>query len=221
MATQKANAPFKFWVNFRLRYRLIAFVICLAGLVVYFIETGHIPVGFALFDIQANVACAAMFAFLLVRDHKGKANPKGRVYYFFKGLCIVAALSAMLLYHLVLKSEGASSNGISNLILHTVAPVLIVCDFALFDRKGGYGRLYPFFWTIVPVWYYAVSFLYVSIGGGYPSRAVGAMPYTFMDVADTGMMGVILWAVGILAGFIVLGFVVYAVDHWFAEVRDN
>lgn len=221
MAEQKVNVPFKFWTNFRLRYRVIALVICAAGLVLNFIESGNIIGSLSLFNVQTNILCTVMFTVLVIRDRKGKENPRGRIYYFFKGMSIVAVLALLLLYHLLLKSEGMYHGDISNIIMHTVAPILIAVDFALFDRKGGYKRFYPFIWVVVPVFYYVYSFFYVSIGGTYIAKAAGAMPYYFMDVNSIGLLGVILWGLGIIAGFIVLGFIVYAVDHWFAEVRDN
>jgi hypothetical protein len=110
-------------------------------------------------------------------------------------------------------SSPASYVGAASKILHYVCPIMVLMDYLLFDVKGKYRRFEPFLWLIIPVAYVIFS----QLRGAYGSNITGtesSYPYPFLDPTPAGAgSGMILYVGIMLAGFLMLGYVIFMIDH--------
>jgi hypothetical protein len=90
-----------------------------------------------------------------------------------------------------------------------------ILDWLLFDRKGQIGPAAPLAWMAAPTLYFLYAMAAARLGGGigYDSR----YPYHFIDVDVLGWWRVATTGLRLLAGFILLGYVYYAVDRLMAR----
>ena len=100
--------------------------------------------------------------------------------------------------------------------MHYVVPAIALLDWLLFDEKGKMVVWGPFAWLSLAV----VCLVVVMIGagplgldlGGGTTAGVTRYPYTFLDPAISGVGGVALFIGAMLVAFIVIGYLIFAID---------
>lgn len=96
-------------------------------------------------------------------------------------------------------------------IQHYVVPISTFIDWAVFDARGRMQWWMPLFATIFPLAYCTVTMFYVGV------LHIGDYPYPFLDVNTLGVGPVLLAIVGLSVGFIVVGYLLYGIDHTLAK----
>ena len=101
-------------------------------------------------------------------------------------------------------------------ILHYVVPAMALLDWLLFDEKGKMPVWGPFAWLSLAAVYLVVVMigagpLGLDLGGG-TTAGISRYPYTFLDPGISGVGGVALFIVAMIAAFVVLGYLIFAVD---------
>jgi amino acid transporter len=145
----------------------------------------------------------------------------------FKGMSLTAILLTFVIFNFVLRS-GFSFGGpvtlttIANDLLHVVVPLLMLADYLVFERKGSVRAGHPFVWLASPAWYLIFTACYKALGGVYQFSGdkVQQFPYFFLDYETYGLPTVLLWVVLIAVGFVVSGFLLYAIDRILARGKD-
>lgn len=140
----------------------------------------------------------------------------------FKYAMVMAISVTGLIAHFLLSSmlfAGGSLN-IPLVILHYVMPIGMVLDWLLFDEKGHMDKTGPLAWVAFPLVYFAcvlfcVNVLGISMGAG--GMSASRYPYPFIDVDALGVPTVALSCLVLVAAFIALGYVYYAIDHALAK----
>ncbi|HZU51083.1 MAG TPA: Pr6Pr family membrane protein [Sphingomicrobium sp.] len=94
----------------------------------------------------------------------------------------------------------------ANILLHDVAPLLMLCWWLLFAPRSRLKWDAPLLWALYPIIYIG----YVLARG----RVDGRYPYPFMDVPKIGWVQTSMNLGGIAFGFLVFGFVVVWIDRW-------
>lgn len=95
-------------------------------------------------------------------------------------------------------------NNIANLCYHVACPVLFIIDTVLFDEHKSIGILDTFLATVLPVIYVVV----IEIMGAHSGR----YPYFFLDMAQLGFGGLMMWILILLALFLVIGYALFFYD---------
>ena len=219
MAEQTSMQTPKFWARFRLRYRIIWLAVCVLGLVLCLASGKGFSVEISRFAVQANLLCLVLFGVLAARDWKKKCKNHGKWSSLLKGGCTVWVLTAFAVERLVLAPQGQGSEGFGNVLLLSAAPIMTALDYVLFDKKGAYKVFHPFVWLSFPAYYLGYTALYAALGGGIGAEK--AALYFFFDAAQIGTFGVVMWCAGLVAGILLIGFILVGVDRWLAEIRDN
>lgn len=92
-------------------------------------------------------------------------------------------------------------------IQHYIVPISTFVDWLVFDERGQMKWWMPLFATSFPLIYCAIT-MFVVAGLG-----IGDYPYPFLDVNTLGAGPVILAILGLSAGFIIVGYLLYGYDH--------
>lgn len=127
-----------------------------------------------------------------------------------KGAATIAILVTGVVYHFLLgDSSVASFFDIDNLIVHYVVPFMFVLDWILFDKRKSYTVLDPLTWTLIP----AIYLVYALIRGAIVGQDNPLQyAYFFIDVNIYGYGGVLLWALGLTAAFLIVGYLMWLID---------
>ena len=102
-------------------------------------------------------------------------------------------------------------------VLHYVVPIMTLLDWLLFDEKGKMPIWGPFAWLSLAAAYLLVVMicagpLGLDMGGGTTAN-VTRYPYTFLDPGISGVGGVATFIGVMLVAFVILGFILRAIDH--------
>ena len=167
------------------------------------------------FTLMSNVLCAVYFLCAAVQLLRGRPAFWKRA----KGAMLLCILVTGLVYHFMLHGRFEMQGTLfwSNTLLHYVVPVMSLLDWLLFDEKGAYSWRDPFLWLLAPTGYFIYVVVRVHFGailGPYGSP----YPYFFMDAGTLGWGLVLAINLGLLAGFLLLGLLLTAVDKALARV---
>ena len=125
---------------------------------------------------------------------------------FVIGGLVLAIVLVGVVYNTLLVGMVELSGGalLADFINHTLTPILVPLWWLIFAKRGGLGWRDPLLWALLPVLYFIYGILRASTEGRYP--------YPFMDVGRLGWTQVGVSAVVMAAGFVVVGYVLVAVD---------
>ena len=105
--------------------------------------------------------------------------------------------------------------------MHYVVPCMALLDWLFFDEKGKMPLWGPFAWMSLVVGYLVFTFIAVGVFdvymGGGTTEEVTKYPYTFLDPAIAGPGGVASFCGAMLAAFLLLGYLLFAVDRLLAR----
>lgn len=170
------------------------------------------------YTMQSNLLGLVWMVLLVVRTVKdlrasgpsGWSTPSPR----FGGAVMMALTVTMLIYLVVLlpQSEpGYVPFTLTDTLVHVVAPVLLILDWALFSPKGRFRGWDPLLWAVLPYLYLLFAFGWGALGGEFsPGRS---FPYPFMDIDSLGLTGVALWIAALTAALIVVGYLYVLIDR--------
>jgi hypothetical protein len=78
---------------------------------------------------------------------------------------------------------------LNNLLVHTLAPLLFIADFFLFDRIAPMGNLAVLWSVAMPLYYFIFSLVHAAVNRRSASRAASRYPYFFLDLDRLGWFG--------------------------------
>ncbi|WP_139652090.1 Pr6Pr family membrane protein [Raoultibacter phocaeensis] len=171
------------------------------------------------YTIQSNLFVIAYFAFAAAacaREIRFSGS-RGTVNYSpaIKGAVSMGIVVTLLIYWFVLVGADfamiPNGTAASNLTVHLIVPVMVVADWALFDEKGCIRVADPVRWLALPAYYLVFALVAAQLGAVY--RAGARYPYFFIDADLIGWTGVVVNVVLVAAAFLVLGYLVFALDR--------
>ena len=176
---------------------------------------------FSFFTIWTNIAVVVIYGMILYRDIcklAGKPERGVEVSMLFRGGLLLSILVVCLVYAFMLAPELASNASIqyevfsfSDILVHFVAPILVLLDYIFFTKKGNVLWYYSLAWLVYPVVYCVVAIMRGLLGGEIEGLG-SSFPYYFLDVGVLGWGNVLLVVVALAAMFVGLGFIIYILD---------
>jgi hypothetical protein len=154
------------------------------------------------FTILANLASALLFT-AMVAGSSASARLIGGV--------TLAMLLVGIVYHLLLSGLLSLSGGaaLADVLLHTVAPILVPSWWLVFAPKGGLTMRDPPIWAVFPLAYFVYGLARGGRGGHYP--------YPFMNLDKLGWGHTLLNACVIAIAFMLAGYALVGIDRLFAR----
>lgn len=208
---------------FALSYRIVAAILVLIGLLLNFnVFSGKLNFnGLIYYTVQSNILVLCTFVILIVKQlivmKKDGKTGSSSFYARPKGAATLAITVTFLIFWIILapttfSMENVSKNyllSLDNNLVHTVAPLLLIFDYVLFDYGKNFKKYDPLYWTIIPLVYLIFAVIRASIGeiGNTGSR----YPYFFIDFDKFGGL-TIVFIFGILLFFIGLGYLIRNFD---------
>ena len=88
----------------------------------------------------------------------------------------------------------------------------------IFRKEDDSTRFSPILWIIAPLVYFVYAVIAAQTGN--VMQGGSRYPYPFIDIDQLGIFTVAVTVMALLAGFIVLGYVFYAIDHNFSKISQ-
>lgn len=139
-----------------------------------------------------------------------------------KGAVTIAILLTFLVYHFMLAPLATPEKyyRLDNFLVHYIVPIAFFLDWILFDKRGVYEKLDALYWCVIPFVYSIFALI-----KGYvfqieiPGQVNSPYPYFFLNVDKFGFSGVFAYMFGILAFYLVLGFLLYIIKMYKAAKK--
>lgn len=182
------------------------------------------------YTTQSNIICLISFIIFWYLEIKGKNNLDD-IYYLVKGGLVIGIAVTMICYHIALSPTGFDMTSlhrhtlvskITDFLVHTLSPILVILDYFLFDIKGKFKKFYSLLWLISPLNYVFFVYIYSSAGGEF--AAIGGSKkyaYFFLDYEKIGIFGVAKWIIVISFGILMLSHVLIWVDKMLAQNKKR
>ncbi len=191
------------------------------------ILAGHYQSGFPhMFTNISNLFAWGYFACAIVWLARRRDDDEATTFApVAKYTATVSLLVTMLIAHFML-FDAMFQNGqlvLHLVVLHYVVPIMTLLDWLLFDEKGKMPAWGPISWLSLVTVYLAVVMVGVGVFGLYMGGGTTAdvtrYPYTFLDPAISGTVGVTAFCAGMLVAFTALGYVIFGADRLLARVK--
>ena len=173
----------------------------------------------------SNYICLGMM-FCILRQTVRHANKKEDGYCSiaptFNFLCVILILVTFLVYNILLADENTVVQyftSLSNMLLHVILPLMFILNWVLFYEHGKLKWHYPLLSMIMPLIY--VIFILIRAPFVTPGPDAVIYPYFFLDIGTLGWGGFALWVVVLLAVFVVIGYLIYALDRLKIQKRGT
>ncbi len=139
------------------------------------------------------------------RVRMGETEGYNRKLRTFKFMTVIMILVTFLVVIFLLDSPLKASywQNIGNMSYHFLAPLLFILDYIIFDEKRTISVFAPLYSLIIPLIYVAYIFI---LGAVIPEFSY---PYFFLNVNELGYGGVLLWVLGLMGVFVVLGYLLW------------
>ncbi len=205
-------------------YKLVIIFVCFVGLLM---NSGFLNGTFAgyvllYYTIESTLFCLIFYtvATIITALNIQNTGKVGVVRFapHFKGAVVMSMILNMLVYFFILADSTIAFSSpfalISNMLVHFVAPIMVIVDWAIFDRKGLFNGSDPLIWLSIPFIYYAIVMIasephlfYVEYYGGVH------YPYRFINPEIIGWAPVLV-NVGLLtAAYLAFGYILLAIDR--------
>ena len=206
--------------RFSICYKIVIALLISIGISLNMLRTVSKISMVSYFTLQSNALCLCIFIgsiYLEIRDK----NYKNNKYYIVKGTMVISILLTGIIYQIGLlpnnfKMDALSNyqiTDIANLILHFLAPILVLMDYIIFDEKGHFKIYYPLFWLSFPIFYLIYVYVYGNLGGSFFNiGGSDKYAYFFLDYEVIGYIGVLRWCILILIGIEVLSYLLVFID---------
>lgn len=203
-------------------FRLIYLAGALYGVLLnLFVPGAEISSVLSFYTMHSNLFCIALTLVLLSCDLADIAYHENRFYTAVRFCAVMCILLTCVIYHAVIRPrmcaefpEYFGSFSLSDTLLHTYAPVMMLLDYLLFDEKGLFRWWYAPLSLISPILYMIFVAIYSSVGGVFIFYdKVQAVPYFFLDYRVHGTGKTVFWCLLILAGMVVGGILLCALDR--------
>lgn len=133
----------------------------------------------------------------------------------FNFMCLIMIMVTFLVYNTLLVGENTVVQYFtsqSNLIMHLILPVMFILNWVLFYEHGKLRWYQPLLSLIMPLVYVTFILIRASVLNGASNTVL--YPYFFLNVTNLGIGGVFTWIIVLLAIFVMLGYLIYALDHY-------
>lgn len=189
-------------------YRLVA---GLAGVIGVSMQIAKDGWGMLLYyTVLSNILVFGFMFYLVYAEFKAGSVNNHRTLLRIKGGVMMCITLTFLVYHFMLGPRVAPADfwNVRNFLVHYIAPLAMIIDTLILDRRQSYDRLDPIKWMSVPIAY----LIFAIINGQWLKLAIpGAVdspyPYYFLNVDKYGVQSVVIYCVVIAIAYALLGYV--------------
>ena len=176
------------------------------------------------FTNLSNYLCIAVMFFELVQTANRKQDGYVKLSPALKFISVTAILLTFFVFNLLL-ANAPDRNPLENfkvtsITFHVVLPLMLVSDWLLFYEHRKVKWTYPLYSTVFPLVYLAFVYMRAWLVN-FDTAVPKLYPYFFIDANQQGIAGVVRWCLILLAAFIVLGYILMAVDRMMPAAKES
>lgn len=197
--------------------RLLIALCALFGIFLNLIDAKNVLEMLSYYTIQSNLLIAVFFVILAWFDLKKTpwedAWSRVLTFVFTIGITVTMLVFHVLLAPTIEPGGDYVVNGLPDLFVHTITPLLTIVHWFVYSKKGAMRAADLLFTWLQPIDYVAYLVFYNLLGGRFTWDDVQSpYPYFFLNFETYGWDGVLQWTAMILLLYLVLGFLFYFVD---------
>ena len=174
------------------------------------------------FTNLSNFLCIGVMFASLIKTAKKKEDSYVTTAPVLKFIGMLGILLTFLVFNILL--AGAADRDpqlnwrVSSLTFHVVLPVMYIADWFLFYERKKCKWFYPIASVSFPLIYVIFIFIQAAIMGFDTSILIPGTttpliyPYFFVNLETQGVGGVLRWIVILLAAFVAIGYIFFAID---------
>ena len=175
------------------------------------------------FTNVSNYFCLAIMFAGLIQTIRKKDDSYVSAVPLLKFIGVLGILLTFLVFNIMLAgAEGRDPQAnwrIGSILAHVVLPILYVADWFLFYERKKCKWYYPILSVAFPLAYVIFLLIQAIILKFDSSILIPTTntpliyPYFFVNIETQGVPGVLMWVIGLLAGFVAVGFIFYGLDR--------
>lgn len=178
----------------------------------------------------SNIICFSYFFVCLIRGIGIQIAKDGRkeisILPRFKGAVTMCITFTLIIFHFMLFRgsfflPGTNNLDWRNLMLHYIAPAMVIFHWLVFDKKGIFKPIDSLVWLAIPIGYMVYSFIYAEVGTVFFSNGTERYPYYFINPDRIGWASVAAFVVGLVIFFLLLGYFVCFIDRKLAKLENR
>jgi len=170
------------------------------------------------YTIQSNIACLIFMIVMFVKEWRGMIPSQKLIR--LKGGFTVMIFLTFVIYHFLLRPVIVEYETdyqvfqLSDILVHYVAPIMMLLDFIFFTERRQFKKIDPIWWLVIPLTYWVYTILYAAFGGVFTiGEEVSHYPYFFLNFDAWGFFGVMLWVLAIMVLYLLLGYGLLGIGH--------
>ena len=175
------------------------------------------------FTNVSNYFCLAIMFAGLIQTIRKKDDSYVSAVPLLKFIGVLGILLTFLVFNIMLAgAEGRDPQAnwrIGSILAHVVLPILYVADWFLFYERKKCKWYYPLISIAFPAAYVIFLLIQAVILNFDSSILIPSTttpliyPYSFLNIEKHGVPGVLVWVLGLLVAFVVVGFIFYGLDR--------
>ena len=141
------------------------------------------------YTVLSNILTFSFMLYLVYYEAKQGPVNRNPALLRFKGGVTMAIAITFMIYHFLLAPRVSPEDywNIRNFLVHYIAPFCLIFDTLFFDRKNSYKWQDPFYWTVIPLLYFAFAiFNGLVLQLPVPGSKDSPFPYFFINVRQYG-----------------------------------
>jgi hypothetical protein len=171
---------------------------------------------YAYFTIQSNILVAVVYLTLVIKKDKSS------LLLIIKNQATLAIILTGLVYNLMLRPylDGIdyNPNSLSDLLVHTITPILVLTDFIVFTKNGLMTIFEPLYYLIFPLIYWIFTIVYIALGGNFNfGTEESNYPYFFLNFEKFGIGYFFL----VLVFIIIIGYLLFFANKTILKKRGE
>ena len=188
-------------------FKIIIFISATVGFLLSTFSFENPLKQYAYFTIQSNIFVAVIYLTLVIKKEKSS------LLLILKNQATLAIILTGLVYNLMLRPYlngiDYNPNTLSDLLIHTVTPLLVLLDFILFANNGRISIKEPLYYLVFPLFYWIFSIVYVRLGGNFNLETEESnYPYFFLNFEEFGVGYFLL----VLVFIVLIGYLLYFIN---------
>ncbi len=183
------------------------------------------------FTNLCNYLCVGIMAAELVQTAKKKTESYVTTAPRLRVISMLGLVLTFLIFNLLLANDPARDPALNFkvecILCHIILPVMYVADWVMFYEHRKINWKLPFLSALFPVLYLVYVFVNAALHGfdssvmNYAGTDPVIYPYFFLNPERVGISGMIIWILGLLAAFILMGYLFMLIDHLLGKWSDN
>ena len=210
-------------------YVALALVACVGSVGFYDMK---FTVDFYIYFTNISIyLCAGVMIGELIQTAKKQSDSYVTTAPRIRVISMLGLVLTFLIFNILLANDPARDPALNYkvecILCHIVLPILFVIDWAVFYEHGTMDWKLPLLTPLFPLGYVVYVFIHAALRGfdssimNYAGTDPVIYPYFFLNPEKVGIGGMALWIFGLLAAFVLLGYLFFLIDRLLAGKKKT